>query len=677
MTPSSELKDIKGVGEKTAAALEAAGLKTVYDLVTFLPRTYEDYAQIIPISSIKPGKVTLKVKIKNLATKRVRRGMHITEAALVDDTGKVAAIWFNQPYRADQLRKFDGEWLVSGEFGLQGKKYQLTNPSVEQTSKKHVNVGRIVPIYPAVGGLKSHVVRKILVELRPFITMLPETLPDKLIKHEKLISYAESLEKLHFPESQEDIVKSRARIGFEELFALILASRLNKIANTQLRGWHIPFNEKHARDFVARLPFQLTKAQKVAVWQIAQSFGQEHPMNRLLQGDVGSGKTVVAGMAASLAAQEGFQTALMAPTEILATQHAETLQKLLSPFSITVGLLTGSVKPAAKKQLYKAIKLGDVQIIVGTHALIQDKVSFQKLGFVVIDEQHRFGVLQRQKLLEKSKYLPHLLSMTATPIPRSLTLTVYGELDISILNEMPKGRQAIKTSIVSPNSRDAMYKKVETEIQAGRQVYVVCPLIDDKPGSEKRSVEAEYKKLKKTTFTSHRIGLLHGQLSSDEKQKVMEDFANHRIDILVSTTVIEVGVDVPNATVMILENADQFGLAQAHQLRGRVGRGAHQSYCYLVSSNSLRPTRRLRELERSQDGFYLSEVDLKLRGPGQIYGRAQHGQLSLNVADLSDTKQLARVQRSVDEFITSRQSLVEYKQLATEVEKYQRLTTLN
>ncbi len=677
MKLDTPLANIKGVGTKTAESLSRANLHTVQDLIEFFPRDYQDYSKTSSISTIKPGKVTLRVRIEHLATRRVRRGMHITEATLADDTGKVAAVWFNQPYRADQLRKEKGEWLISGQFGLNGHKYQVTNPSVEKSDGKHINAGRIVPVYRAVSGLKSHVVRKILTELRPVIVMLDEILPADIIRNQKLISRADALTYLHFPDNDDQIEAARKRLGFEELFSLVLAGQLNKRENTKLTGWKIPFDQSHAKEFVTNLPFKLTDAQRAAIWQIAQDFEHEHPMNRLLQGDVGSGKTVVAGMAASLAAQQGYQTAIMAPTEILATQHAETLTKLLKPFNITVGLLVGSVKPAAKKQLYQAITDGKVQVIVGTHALIQDKVQFKKLGFVVIDEQHRFGVAQRQKLLEKSKHLPHLLSMTATPIPRSLALTVYGELDVSILNEMPSGRQPIKTSIVSPNSRASMYDAVESEIKAGRQVYVVCPLIDDNPDSEKRSVEAEHAKLQKTIFKSHKIGLLHGQLGADEKQALMSQFASGKLDILVSTTVIEVGVDVPNATVMIIENADQFGLAQAHQLRGRVGRGAHQSYCFLVSSDSLKPTRRLRELEKSNDGFYLAEVDLKLRGPGEIYGRAQHGQLNLQMASLGDTKSIALVQRAVGQFLQNGDDLLQYKQLANQVSKYQRLTTLN
>ena len=677
MNLTQPLENVKGVGAKTAEQFELAGLRTVGDLIHFYPYRYDDFSEIIKISNIRPGKVTLKVRVEDLHTRRVRRGMHITEASLVDASGKTAAVWFNQAYRADQLRKTKGEWFVSGEFGLQGRKYQLVNPSVEQVAGDHVNAARIVPIYPKLAGLKPHVVRKILTELKPLIVMQPEILPASIVKHEKLINYGQALMYLHFPENQAQITAAKARFSFSEMFSLVMASTMNKHANSQLKGWQIPFREADARRFVAELPFQLTDAQRLAMWQITQDFEKVHPMNRLLQGDVGSGKTVVAGMAASLAALQGFQTALMAPTEILAQQHAETLSKILQPLGVTVGLLTGSVKPKAKAELYKALKSGDVQLAVGTHALIQGKVEFHKLGFVVIDEQHRFGVAQRQQLLEKSAHMPHLLAMTATPIPRSLALTVYGELDVSVLNELPKGRLPIETSIVSPNSRAGMYQKVEAEIAAGRQVYVVCPLIDDSPGSEKRSVEAEYEKLQKTVFRHRRIGLLHGQLSSTDKQAIMQSLSTHKLDILVSTTVIEVGVDVPNASMMIIENADQFGLAQAHQLRGRVGRGEHKSYCYLVSTNSLKPTRRLQELARSQNGFYLAEVDLKLRGPGEMYGRAQHGQLNLQFAELGDSKLVARVQRAVQEFMRGDESLLEYKQLAHDVHTYQRLTTFN
>ena len=471
--------------------------------------------------------------------------------------------------------------------------------------------------------------------------------------------------------------RARERLGFEELFQLLLAAQLNKQENAKLEGWHIPFEQPVVASFVKELPFELTGAQRRAAWEIIQDFEHQIPMNRLLQGDVGSGKTVVAGLAARQAAHAGFQSALMAPTEILASQHAETLSRLLGPFGVTVGLLTGSVKGIARKTLYEQIANGQVDVVVGTHALIQETVQFRKLGFVVIDEQHRFGVGQRQQLLKKSERMPHLLAMTATPIPRSLALTVYGELDVSVLNELPKGRKPIATKIWSPNSRTQLYEKIDVELSSGRQAYVICSLIDENPDNEIKSVEAEYKKLRSSIFKHRTIGLLHGKMKSDEKEAVMQSFLAGKTDILVSTTVVEVGVDVPNATVMMIENADRFGLSQLHQLRGRVGRSSHQSYCYLVMSDSSKPSQRLQEIEKSNDGFYLAEVDLRLRGPGEIYGRAQHGALNLQIATLADTKLIARAQKTARQFVESAEDLLQYKQLAEQVSQYQRLTTLN
>ena len=389
----------------------------------------------------------------------------------------------------------------------------------------------------------------------------------------------------------------------------------------------------------------------------------------------------MAGLVANIAARRGFQTAFLAPTELLANQHADTLQSLLEGLGGTVGLLTGSVKGKKRQNILKALASGQIDVLVGTHALLQDTVNFHRLGFVVIDEQHRFGVDQRLKLLEKSSKMPHLLAMTATPIPRSLQLTVYGELDISILGEKPRNRLPIITNIVSPNSRAQMYTKVDAEIANGQQVYVICPLIEEssKNGdAERRSVLAEYERLQKTVFKHRRIGLLHGKLKPDEKRQVMEQFAAGQLDILVSTTVVEVGVDVPNACVIIIEDADRFGLAQLHQLRGRVGRSSLQSYCYLVTSDSKAPSRRLRELERSNDGFYLAERDLELRGPGEIYGRAQHGDLNLDFARVTDTALLKRVKVSAEWLLAQKAiDLLQYKQLWGQIQRYRRLTTLN
>ncbi|PJC29924.1 ATP-dependent DNA helicase RecG [Candidatus Saccharibacteria bacterium CG_4_9_14_0_2_um_filter_41_9] len=672
----SSLKKIKGVGLKTAEQFTLAGIRTVGDLIDFLPRTYEDFSHITTIANIAPGKATILARCEKIATRPVRRGLRITTATLVDSTGKLQAVWFNQPYRETQLKSGE-EFYFSGEFEFNYNRYQLTNPSAELVKDMPVQTDRILPVYRSIKGLKTPLVRKILSELRPLITMLSETLPSNIIKDENLMSRSQAVLTMHFPEYMADIEKARDRLAFEELFQLLLASQLNRQENAKLTGWHIPFEQPVVANFVKQLPFELTGAQRRAAWEIIQDLERKTPMNRLLQGDVGSGKTVVAGLVACQVAHFGFQTAIMAPTEILASQHAETLSKLLQPLGVTVGLLTGSVKGTARKTLYEQIATGSVQVVVGTHALIQDSVNFYKLGFVVIDEQHRFGVNQRQLLLAKSEHMPHMLAMTATPIPRSLALTVYGELDISILNELPKGRKPIQTKIWSPNSRAQLYEKIDVELVAGRQAYVICSLIEENLENEIKSVQAEYKKLQNSVFKHRRIGLLHGKLKSDEKDVVMGQFSRGELDILVSTTVVEVGVDVPNATVVMIENADRFGLSQLHQLRGRVGRSVHQSYCYLVTSTSAKPTERLRHLEKSNDGFYLAEVDLKLRGPGEIYGRAQHGALNLQIATLADTKLIARAQKQAKSFVASGVDMLQYKQLATQVQYYQRLTTLN
>jgi ATP-dependent DNA helicase RecG len=672
----SPLDKVRGIGTKTGEQFALAGINTVGDLIEFLPRAYEDFSHITTIANIAPGKVTIKARCEKIATRPVRRGLRITTATLADNSGKLQAVWFNQPYRETQFKSGE-EFYFSGEFEFSYNRYQLTNPSAEMIKDMPVQTDRILPVYRSIKGLRVPLVRKILAEIRPLIVALPETLPAEIVESEKLVSRSQAILAMHFPDNLDDLEKARERLAFEELFQLLLASQLNRQENAKLTGWHIPFEQPVVANFVKQLPFELTSSQRIAAWEIIQDLERKTPMNRLLQGDVGSGKTVVAGLVACQVAHAGFQTAIMAPTEILASQHAETLNKLLQLFGIKVGLLTGSVKGAMRKTLYEQIATGKVDVVIGTHALIQDTLKFHKLGFVVIDEQHRFGVQQRLQLLKKSKYMPHMLAMTATPIPRSLALTVYGELDISILNELPKGRKPIITKIWSPNSRAQLYAKIDTELAVGRQAYVICGLIEEGLDDELKSVRAEHKKLQNSIFKHRRIGLLHGKLKPVEKDAVMRQFMSGEFDILVSTTVVEVGVDVPNATVIVVENADRFGLSQLHQLRGRVGRSIHQSYCYLVTSSSSKPSQRLRAIEKSNDGFYLAEVDLKLRGPGEIYGRAQHGALNLQIATLADTKLISRAQKQAKLFVKSGANLLQYKQLAATVKYYQRLTTLN
>lgn len=676
MNLKTSLDKIKGIGEKTASQFAEAGLKNVEDLIYFLPRRYEDFSKLSKIADLKPGKVTIKAHAESVSTRQVRRGIRITTATLVDDTSKVRAVWFNQPYRVNQLKQGQ-EFYFSGDFEFSYNRFQLTSPSAELASDVPVQTDRILPIYRSIKGLKSNLVRKILAELKPMMATLSETLPENIIKSENLLPIGEALLKIHFPKHEKDVELGRERLGFEEIFQMLLASQLNRQANTKLKSWSMPFDKVSIKKFVKSLPFQLTASQKRAAWDILRDLGKSTPMNRMLQGDVGSGKTVVAGMGACQVAKSGLQTALMAPTEILASQHAETLNSFLGTLGIKVGLLTGKVKGKKREELYNHISNGDIDVVIGTQALIQDKLKFHKLGLVIIDEQHRFGVNQRQWLLSKSSRMPHLLTMSATPIPRSLALTLYGDLDISILKDLPSGRKPIITKIWSPNSRSQLYEKIDLEITRGRQVYVICSLVEDDFANDAKSVEAEYKHLKSSVFKHRRIGLLHGKLKPTEKATVMSDFSSGKIDILVSTTVVEVGVDVPNATIIVIEDADKFGLAQLHQLRGRVGRGQYQSYCYLVTSNSNKPSKRLQAIEKSNDGFYLAEVDLKMRGPGEIYGKAQHGELNLKIANLADTKLIVQAQKRAKEFVQSGVNLVQYRQLSEKVEQYQRLTTLN
>ena len=677
MNLSTDITHIRGVGPATAAQLAKAGLRTVGDIIYFLPRKHEDFTTASTIADLQPGKVTIKARCESINTRPVRRGLRITTAVLADESGKLNAVWFNQPYRVQQLS--DGaEFYFSGQFEYSRGRYQLTNPSTERATDILKQSQHLLPVYHAIHGLKSQLVRKILAELKPLIMMLPETLPPQILAQENLMSHSEALLALHFPRTPEDITRGRERLAFEELFSLLLASQLNRRTNATLHGYAIPFEQSIVAAFVKRLPFTLTDDQRRAAWEIIQDFAAATPMNRLLQGDVGSGKTVVAGIAACQAASAGYQTALMAPTEILAHQHASTLATLLEPCGVRVGLLTGSITGVARQTLLDAIaRSGDVDVIVGTHALIQDTVQFAKLGFVVIDEQHRFGVTQRQKLLDKSGHMPHLLAMTATPIPRSLALTVYGELDISIIRQRPKGRQPIITDIITPTARPALYQRITKELDRGGQAYVICNLIDDNPDNDLKSVESAQRTLKQSVLGRYRIGFLHGRMKSADKEQIMQDFADHRYDILVSTTVVEVGVDIPNASIIMIEDAERFGLAQLHQLRGRVGRGSRQSYCYLMLSDHNPPSQRLREMAASNDGFYLAEADLKLRGPGEIYGKAQHGALNLRIANLADTATIARAQKAAKAFIAGGESLDDYPELAASVRANQRRTTLN
>lgn len=676
MKLSDSVERIKGVGPETAKKLEKLRITTIYDLLTYWPRKYDDYSNVQTISQVHGGAITIKAKAEKIKARRVRRGLHITEANLRDETGVLKAVWFNQPYRKNYFKE-GKEYYFSGLYEFSFNRYSLMNPSVEQASEFTKNTARIVPIYRETKGLKSHEIRSLLHECLQLFEVLPENLPPSVIKANKLIPFSSAAKQMHWPESQEQLESARMRIGFEEVFSYILAGQLNKQEVEDETALQLAFDEAKAKDYVQSLPFTLTPAQKQAAWEILQDINQARPMNRLLEGDVGAGKTVVATFGAVLAAHNGVQTAFMAPTELLARQHAETLAVILKQSGIETALLTSAVKKKQKDELKKQLKAGAVDIVVGTHALLQENVEFKRLGYVVIDEQHRFGVKQRQKLVEKGLAIPHVLSMTATPIPRSLALTVYGELDISIINQKPSNRLPFKTKVWSPNSRAQLYDEIDSEISKGRQVFVVCPLIDESDTSGQKSVKEELKILSTGPFKHRKIGLLHGKLTDEEKASVMADFVTKKLDILVSTTVIEVGIDVPNASVMLIEGADQFGLAQLHQLRGRVGRAEHQSYCYLMMSTSAKPTQRLRAMESTNNGFKLAEMDLELRGPGALYGTHQHGKLDLRVANITDTKLIKAATESAKRFLKSGEKLSNYPELNARVQANRSLTHLN
>lgn len=674
----NSLTTIKGVGPELEQKFRLLGVHTVNDLIHYYPKRYEDYSVVSKISDIKLGKVTIRGRVKEAKGRYVRRGLHITEAVLSDDTDAVKMVWFNQPYRANAI-KSNTDYFVSGNFELSNNRLTIMNPSMELASDFPANTARILPVYKLTKGLTSNTIRKIVREIVPSIRQVEESIPDWIIKESHLISRRQALELIHFPERSIDIQRAQERLGFDEVFELSLASLLNKNENNKEHSMKVEFKKELAVKFVKNLPFDLTQAQRKVVWQIYNDLDSSQPMNRMVEGDVGSGKTVVATMAALMVISEGYQVAFMAPTEILARQHAQTISELLKPLGMSesLGLIVGSMSTKEKQFIKDELGSGKISFIVGTHALIEENVKMDKLALVVIDEQQRFGVEQRKRLMSKATEMPHFLSLTATPIPRSLALTFFGELDVSILDEKPNIRKPILTEIISPNSKVEMYKNLNKELDDGHQVFVICPLINDSLVMDANSVEKIYKQLSEKDFKNRNIAMLHGKMKGDEKNKVMQDFIDKKTDILVSTTVIEVGVDVPNATAMLIEAADRFGLAQLHQLRGRVGRGSDQGYCYLMLSDSSAPSPRLRALVSSNDGFKLAELDLSLRGPGAIYGTSQHGELDLRMAKLDNLTLIKNARKMAEEFIAKNDDLKHYDYLYNRVKKLRIISNLN
>jgi ATP-dependent DNA helicase RecG len=673
------LSGIKGVGKVTADKLEAIGLTTVADFAEYFPRKYSDYSVVSDIAHLQPGLVAIQAHLTDVKQRRVRRGLHITEAAAEDASGRVKVVWFNQPYRATGI-KAGQVYYLQGEFGLQSQRLQLLNPSVEAVNDVPVSEGeKIVATYRESGELTSVIFRKIAAQLHDYFEQLPETIPPWLVKKYGLLPRGVAIRAIHLPNTAEELVRAKERLGFEELLVVMMAAQANREQTLSLSAAPVTFYPKIAQDFVKALPFDLTDSQRKVVWQIYKDMAGESPMNRLVEGDVGSGKTVVAAMAGLMVAHSGRQVAFIAPTELLAQQHAETLAKVFahSPLKNKLAVLTGSLSAKAKKELKERLKKGEISIVVGTHAILQESVKWQNLGLVVIDEQHRFGVQQRQKLHAQVGTMPHILCLTATPIPRSLALTVYGELDISILDQAPSTRAGVDTSIVSPNSTAQMYASIEEQLKAGRQAYIVCPLITESEVLQTASAETTYDLVRKKELKNWRVGLLHGRLKADEKDAIMRAFVAHELDVLVATTVIEVGVDVSNAASMVILGADRFGLAQLHQLRGRVGRAQHKGDCYLVMSDSKAPPRRMRAIASTTDGFKLAELDLELRGPGAIYGLRQSGALDLRLVQLSDTKLISKTRLAVQELREKGENLLKYKQISTRIARAESLTYLN
>lgn len=646
MELKTRLSQLSKIGKTTLKRLHNLGLQTVEDLLYHFPFRYEDFRQLVPIKQLQVGQmVTVRGKIELIANRRAhRKRMVITEALVADESGSLRVVWFNQPYVTKSLTIGD-EIVLSGTVKTDMLGPELINPQYEKAGQDSTSTARLVPVYPVTQGLTQKQVRTIIKEVLPVVDTMPDWVPEEILAEYDLVPLKDALHGIHFPADDTDLDQAEKRLAFDEMFTVQLQVELNRHDRQVIHAPTLPFKETEIKAFVARLPFALTKAQKIAAWEIIKDTALPKPMNRLLSGDVGSGKTVVAAMALYNTALNGYQAAIMAPTEILASQHFISLQKLLPDVPVALFTRTqhtvvsnGVEEKFSKKQLAEMCAEGKVAIIIGTHALLTAGVEFRQIGLVIVDEQHRFGVSQRQVIKEKGKGV-HFLSMTATPIPRSLALMLYGDLDISIINELPVGRKKISTRVVDPINRDKAYGFIHEQVKQGRQVFVVCPLIEEDPSAlvEKKSVMTEYEKLSKEIFPDLKVGYLHGKMKPAEKEKIMGEFKEGKLHILVATSVIEVGVNIPNATVMMIEGADRFGLAQLHQFRGRVGRSDFQSYCFLFTDNGSPKTKeRLEYFETHHDGFSLAEKDLELRGPGEIYGTMQSGLVDLKLAKLTD-----------------------------------------
>ncbi len=642
LTPDTPVRYLKGVGPKTAERFEKLGILTLSDLLCHYPRRYLDFSKPYSIAEA-PADTECVVKAEVFAKPGGRilpGGRRMERITAGDDVSSLEITWFNNPYAAQKL-ELGQEYYFQGIVTGGMLRRQMVNPQVRTDAQ--VKSSPFEAVYPQTEGLSSSAIAKCVRQLLPHAELLPDPLPPKMLKKYRLLSKADAVRAIHCPATEEEAFAARRRLIYEEL--LVLQLGIGRMKNHGAASTGAPMKKADASPFWESLPFSPTGAQRRAVEEILTDMSGETSMNRLLQGDVGSGKTLVAAAAIWACIRAGYQAALLAPTEILASQHAENLNRLLSPFGMRVALLTGGMKAAARRTTLAAIRDDEADLIVGTHAILSEGVEFARLGLAVVDEQHRFGVRQRGLLAEKAAN-PHLLVMSATPIPRTLGLLMYGDLDISILDELPPGRKPVKTRCITGKKRADLYGFLDREIDSGRQVYIVCPAIEDAGGSGLNAVKSYYEDIAKAYLPDRRVGLMHGKLKPKEKAEVMDDFKSGRLDALVSTTVIEVGVDVPNATVMVIENAERYGLSALHQLRGRVGRGAAESWCFLVSDNASESVqKRLKFLCSTSDGFAVAQYDLETRGPGDFFGSRQHGLPTLQIADLmNDTRTLHAAQ---------------------------------
>ncbi len=654
----SPVTALQGVGPRQAKRLAKLGIHTIRDMVYSFPRRHDDYSQLKPINRVEYGdEVTVIAQVRDAYVRETRGGGTLFKATLSDSTSVIEATWFNQPYLADKIRRGQ-QIIISGKVDEYLGRLCFNSPEWEPLEEELLHTARLVPVYPLTGGINARWLRRLMKRTVDYWSRrLPDHLPASVCQEANLLDLETAIVQAHFPDSKASLKQARYRLAFDELFVLQIGLLRQRHSWRSEPGKPLTVDDATLNNFIRGLPFEPTLAQRRALRQVVADLRSNQPMNRLLQGDVGSGKTVVAAAAMVLTVAAGAQAALMAPTAILAEQHYNTLTWLLSLSSAnwlghppSIRLLTGSVTGQEREEIYTGLAKGSVDIVVGTHALIQESVQFKELAFAVIDEQHRFGVRQRAALRQKG-YNPHLLVMTATPIPRSLELTLWGHMDVSVIDEMPPGRQPVITRLILPTERERAYNFVRSQIKKGRQAFIICPLVEESEKVEAKAAVEEYKRLQKYIFPDLRLGLLHGRMKGEDKEATMAHFAQGKLDILVTTSVVEVGIDIPNATVMLIEGADHFGLAQLHQFRGRVGRREHASYCLLVSdSSSPEAQERLQVVEATNDGFALAQKDLEMRGPGEFLGTRQSGFPDLKLASVTDLRLVEAAREAASRF---------------------------